>query len=547
MSSVSDITRAPGARRTTARSADVYRWLVLGLIALGAFLRFYRLGVQSLWVDEVLTIGSAEMGGRLGAAEFFGNVQGPLHALLVHLAALVSDSTPALRAISALAGTALIPVTYLLGKAMADKRVGVLAALFVTVSPFAVWYSQELRNYSLMMLLAAAASLFVWRAVTERGRSWVPYVVTMTLAVYCNLSAAFLAVAHGLFVLTRGLRDRRLWDPGLMRRGFTALFLVAALCVPLVWGLTSWAEKEDITEQATFAPSADHEELRRGETTFTMDAIPYSVFAMGYGFSLGPGLRELHTANPAAAMRDSVAVVGPAGALLAVTLVLGLVGMGRRHRGLAFSLLVMLVVAGGSVALALMNVKPMNPRYLAAAYPLIAVTLAVGVASVHRVVGGLLCAAIVVFCFASLSGYYFEPRYWKEDVRSAAYYVELHEEPGDIILVPVVRDVFNQYYDGAAERIVFYRGQAGSDAAVDERLDREVGDARRLWYVAARSWEVDPEGRIPARLEARGSLLDAADFIGVRVELYSLVGKLDARDGESGSPRDAVDVDVGPR
>ncbi len=534
--------RRGGPRRGLQWSAEGIRWLVLVLVALGALLRFYRLDVQSLWVDEVLTLGAAEVGGRLGAAQFFGNVQGPLHALLVHLVARFSDSTFALRSISAVAGTALIPVTYLLGKSIVNRAAGVVSALLVAVSPFAIWYSQEIRNYSLLMFLTAVASLLIWRLVTERRRSWWPYVLAVALAVYCNLSAVFLALAHALFAVPRAARDR-----AFARGAVLAFAVAAALCAPMVWGLTGWAEKEDVTEQMTFAPSAEETELRRGDTTFTVEAIPYSVFAMGYGFSLGPGLRELHSPDPSAAVRENLALVAPAGALLAVGLLLGLWSLARRRRRLSFVLLVMLVVLAASAALAILNIKPMNPRYLAVAFPILIVTLAAGIVSLPRVAAGLLCAAIVVFCCLSLSGYYLNPRYWKADVRSAAYYVQLNEEPGDIVLVPVVRDVFNHYYDGAAERFVFYRGQAGSDAAVRERLEREAGGAARLWYVEAREWEVDPDGRIPSVLRADHPEIDAQDFTGVSVTLFRMRGEGVPRDGVADAVRDTVGADGAAR
>lgn len=503
----------PAVRDVAAGS----RRIVLALMVLGAFLRFYRLDVQSLWVDELLTIGAAEIAGRFRFEEFFGNVQGPLHALIVHVVAKASSSTYALRAISAVAGVASIPVLYALGKAVVDRRTGLVAALLVTVSPFSIWYSQELRNYSLLILLSGLAALFAWRAVTEKRRSWVPYVVVSTLAIYSNLSGAFLAAAHAVFAAQRALLDRRF-----LRRSAIAFAAVVVLVSPVAWGLSRWVHKEEVREQVAFAPAAEESELRRGGTTFVPMAVPYSVFSMGYGFSLGPGLRELHVRDAAVAFRESAAVTVPAGVVLAVALLAGLWRLLRVRRGLAFALLSMLVPLAATCALALANVKPVNPRYMAVGFPVFTLTAAAGIGSLRRPAGTLLCLALVIFSALSLGAHYTNPRYWKEDVRAAAYYVQLHEEPGDVVLVPVVRDVFNHYYDGTAERILFYRGQAESDLAVRERMEAHVGEASRLWYVESRSWEVDPDGRIRAYLDARCERLDETGLTGVSVTLYGL-------------------------
>jgi len=499
-------------------------WLVLVLVALGAFLRFYRLGAQSLWIDEVLTIQAAELGGDLGPREFFANIQGPLHALIIHFAAMASPSARALRSVSAVLGTALIPVSYALGRTLVDRVTGLVAAVLVAVSPFAIWYSQEIRNYSLLMLFSGVATVVVWRVVTEPKRSWAPYVLAAAVCVYSNLSAAFLVAAHALFAARRSLRER-----AFMRRSLLAFVVVTLLAAPMLWGVSMWTEYAEVTERAAFAPEAEASELRRGDTTFSAMAVPYTAFSMAYGFSLGPSLRELHELDPMEAVLRHRGLVVPAGLALAFAFLLGLRRLAERRPRLVFVLLILLVPVVGTSLLAVFNIKPFNPRYLAVAFPAFVLTVAAGVGSLRRPAAFLLSGVFILFCLLSLKGYYFDTTYWKEDVRAAAYYVQLHEEPGDIVLVPVVRDVFNHYYDGSASRFVFYTGQAGSDAEVEARIEEWAEGARRLWYVAARTWDVDPEGRIGKYLEAGHELLDRSDFTGVSIYLYEMRGE--AEDG----------------
>ena len=521
-----DIGADAGSVDTALVARRSARWILLGIVVLGAALRFYRLGFQSYWVDELLTIGAAEVDGTFGLRAFFENVQGPFHALIVHLVSRVSASESALRSISALAGVAAIPVCYLLAKDLLDRRSALITALLVAVSPFAVWYSQEVRNYSLLILLSTAATLFVVRAVAGRRATWVWYVVSVVLAVYCNLSALFLVAAHALFAAWRLSGERRR-----MAGAAIAFVMVAALASPFAWSVAGWAQREDVAEMVRFAPGSEAGELRRGETTFSPMAFPYALFAMGYGHSLGPGLRELHEAPPVQGLLRHAPVVISAGVVFGLALVFGLRRLARDRRALGLVLLVVSTPAVASAALALANVKPINARYLAVAFPIVCVMAAAGVTSLRRARGALLCGALVVFCGVSLWGYYVSPSYWKADVRAAARHIESREREGDVVLVPVVRDVFNFYYRGEARRFVIFRGQAGSRDEIARRIADGAAGADRLWFVEARLWFVDPERVIPSYLDESYERLDAAAFPGVSVALYELRSGAEGVDG----------------
>lgn len=518
--------RRSAVRRSVGGGLEA-RWILIGLVALGAALRFYRLGAQSFWVDELLTIKAANIGGTLSVRDFFSNVQGPLHAALVHLTAKLSTSEAALRSLSAAAGVASIPAAYVLGTELVGRRAGLFAGLLMAVSPFDVWYSQELRNYALLILFSATSTLCAYRLATGRGGgNWAGYVVSAVLAVYCNLSGAFLAGAHALFGLRRALGDR-----SRIRRWLAAHAVVAALVAPLVWGVAVWAEEDDVGSRVSLVGAVGTEELLRGETTFTPMGIPYALYAMGYGYSLGPSLRALHVESPATAFARHLTVVAPAALLLGLGLLFGLRRMATSRESLELAMWVGLVPTGCVVVLAMINVKPFNVRYLSVVLPVLLVTLGAGVSLLRRTAATFLCAGIVLFSGVSLSNYFFRAEYWREDVREAARYVRAHERAGDVVLVPVVRDVFDFYYDGVLDRFVFYQGQAGSESAVAERIQREAEGAARLWLLASRLWQVDPEGRIREYLDANYVRLDEKRFPGVELTLYAPRPTAGSREG----------------
>ncbi len=59
-----------------------------------------------------------------------------------------------LRMSSAIFGIATIPLTYIVGKKLYNKNVGIISALLVTVSPLLVYYSIEIRMYAAVTFLA---------------------------------------------------------------------------------------------------------------------------------------------------------------------------------------------------------------------------------------------------------------------------------------------------------------------------------------------------------------------------------------------------------
>ena len=486
------------------------------LVLLGALLRFYRLGGQSLWVDEILTLKAANIGGSLGLHDVLSNIQGPLHAVLIHFIARLSTSEAALRCFSAVAGVATIPVVYLLGRDIAGRRVGLVAATLFTVSPFAVWYSQEVRNYSLLLFLSAVSTLAAWRIIVTGGRAWCLYVASVTLALYSNLSAAFLWLAHTLFGLGRLARARRLikWA--------VACLTISVLFLPLLFGVMNWVKVDDVGERVVVAPLAESGALIRGATTFSPLAIPYTVFSMVYGYSLGPNAVELHTGPPLGAFAPYLRLVVPAGLLAALAFVLGFWRLwkeGSAGRLVGAVVVVPLLAAAG---LALLNIKPFNVRYVAVMLPALVVTMSAGVAVLPVRRGAWIWGGVVLFSLLSLGNYYFVPEYWREDVRGAASYVTAHESPGDIVLVPVVRDVFVHYFEGSAEYFVVYKGQTRSPDRLRSVIEERVGDHKRLWFVNSRLWRMDEGMRTPAVLDGLYTELDRVELAGVTVTLFDL-------------------------
>ena len=105
-------------------------------------------------------------------------------------------------------GTASIPAIYLLGRTISNSAVGLSAAAILAVSYHHIWFSQNARGYSGLML---ATTLSTWCFVEGQKHStwwrWVLYAVIVALGAYMHLTMVFVAVSHAIIVVGLGIRD----------------------------------------------------------------------------------------------------------------------------------------------------------------------------------------------------------------------------------------------------------------------------------------------------------------------------------------------------
>ena len=112
-----------------------------------------------------------------------------------------------LRSLSALAGTATIPVAYGAGVVLVSRRAGIVTAALVATSPFLVWYSQEARSYALFALLGATSVLTFGPALRGERRWLAGWCVVGSLTLATHYFGVFLVGAEAVWLLAR-LRPR---------------------------------------------------------------------------------------------------------------------------------------------------------------------------------------------------------------------------------------------------------------------------------------------------------------------------------------------------
>jgi mannosyltransferase len=288
------------AIRELVRARSRAFWIVAGLTAMAAALRFATLGVQAYHHDEVVTASRVLRDGFGHAMEAVGFSESapPLYYALAWLwTQVVGTGEVGLRSVSALAGVATVPVAYLLGAELSKtpsavpypddmrernsgaSRTGLVAAALVAVNPMLLWYSQEARGYALLVLLTALAALYFVRAL-ERGRraDFVGWGIASALALATHYFAIFPIAFEAAWLLRRHGRSvlAGLWIPLL-----TGLALLPLMLHQLSLGHAEWIGDHSLGHRlwdagVTFAVGESGEIISRPETALPA-AVPVLV------------------------------------------------------------------------------------------------------------------------------------------------------------------------------------------------------------------------------------------------------------------------------
>jgi len=560
-------------------------FLLLAIVALGGFLRFYQIGSKGLWLDESFSVwlGWQPVGEILS---WLVNIDQhpPLYYTLLHLWMALGDDAAAVRALSALLGTLTIPVVYLLSRRLADGRVGLLAALILAVSPFHVRFAQEARMYTLLTLnvslaLYALVHLLtdprsagtplgqqfvdlwqVWRAARAAERealpetagygrdfrestdwvsaptrrrwlplqaietdlAWLGYMVFTTAAMLSHNTAVFLPVATNLFVL------------GLVG----------------VSGFRSRVSSSPNLKPETLKPETSASALRPPSLRNWLLAqvgvfLLWSPWLAAFVIQSTGVYREFWIRPPtwqtvvdtvktflSAFLPPQVRWPEVVWGLYAGLALLGLVHFRRRPARVAFLLVVFLTPFVGEWLVSLRRPIFYDRTLIWASLPLY-LLLAAGMRQL-RYRPYVLAALLMVLTVNGLSLREYYAHFEKEQWDDAAAFVAERVEPDDLILfnatwVQIPFDFYFRFHNRpVAEHGVpvdlFDRGILEPKMAEDDlpRLRALIRGHERVWLVYSHDWYTDPQGLIPPALEEELDMLDRWSFYGLQVQLYGM-------------------------
>ena len=222
-----------------------YHWLALGLVVIAAIaLRLQGLD-RTLTVDEAWTVAAAT------APDFWAtarkDVHPPLYYYLVRLVWMSADSFTALRLFSVGCGLGLLALVLVAFRK--NPVAALVAGAAVAGLPGFVLFSQQLRSYSLLLLLLAVALVLAVRifqgATDLRARILLSVVLALAAATHLITVFFLLALAPLLFWPARAGPARGwfaallpLGPPGLLALGLKFYFITPPETLGGGWWMT---------------------------------------------------------------------------------------------------------------------------------------------------------------------------------------------------------------------------------------------------------------------------------------------------------------------
>ncbi|HOG45526.1 MAG TPA: glycosyltransferase family 39 protein [Anaerolineae bacterium] len=475
------------------------RWALPAVLLVALALRLYRLGDKNIWWDEGLAIWAVRKS-LWSVTQWTGqDVHPPLY--FYHLWAwvrLVGESEFAARFISAIWGVLTVALVYPLGTRLGGRRVGLLAALFLAVARFHIWWSQEMRMY---ILAALAATLTLYLAVRwldeETGgvgaasaatsrRAWWAWPVLYTVAaagclytIYMAGLAPLVANLYAVMALARIPRVRRL---GVAARWLGAQ--AAALLIFLPWALYT------LSRMHTWSVAAPYG-LRQLVTLYSTllsvgvstDIERYAVYVLPFAATLVGGLATL-------LWQRRRSEPGLPGAQAALLLALAVASM---------PLVVYILTQPRS----LFYTPRVEARYLVLFAPAFCAFLGWSVVRLGRRLWPLGLAALVAclgLMLAFLPGYY-DGRYLQDQMQTMSHLLGAHARPDDVVLL-ISGDryqLFGYYYEQLVppERRVpvleLPRALTFTPENVAAELEAATAGRSRFWVAAVETSIQDPE------------------------------------------------------
>ena len=216
MSSVDAPEEAGANLAQTLYRRDYSVGILLAIVLLGTAMRLYELDADSFWADEIITarVSQLPIPTILGYQSELA-LNPPLTFFATHFFfSWGGQSEFTARLLPALLGSLSILLIYAVGEMLWTRRDGIVAAFLLAVSAHHVQYSQEARQYALMLFLALLSVLFLLKALQKNEmRFWLGFILCTSLGLYNHYFAILLFPAelvYGAWVIAeKWLSHRR--------------------------------------------------------------------------------------------------------------------------------------------------------------------------------------------------------------------------------------------------------------------------------------------------------------------------------------------------
>lgn len=170
--------------------------MIFLILILAFILRLININ-QSFWLDEATQAILSSKSIEYIWFERGGDFHPPLSYLLTHFWLMGGTNEIWLRLLPILFGVGTVFGIYKLGGKLVDKRFGLLSALLFSLAPFHIYYSQELRMYSMATFFATWSMYFL---LTRHSIGYIGASLALLLTHYLGFFVIFAQLLYIVFV-----------------------------------------------------------------------------------------------------------------------------------------------------------------------------------------------------------------------------------------------------------------------------------------------------------------------------------------------------------
>mgnify|MGYP000029323304 CR=1 FL=1 len=223
--------------------------IVLILVTLAFILRIINVN-HSLWLDESYSAYIVNLNWIKAWQQIKGDAHPPLYYILLKSWNICFGNSPlSLRMLSIIFGVMCVPITYFLAKSLFNiQKLALYTGLLYSISPVFIYYSQEIRSYSLLMLLSLSTSLaFIKLLYFNHRYKWgFLYCLFGISIIYTHYYGIFVLFSHSLYLIFLKIKRKQ-------ARNFfflLSLFGIIAICyIPWVPTIIKQVECKNLSKK----------------------------------------------------------------------------------------------------------------------------------------------------------------------------------------------------------------------------------------------------------------------------------------------------------
>ncbi|MDO8510463.1 MAG: glycosyltransferase family 39 protein [bacterium] len=175
--------------------------ILMGVVALGALLRIVALSYESLRLDEAQSVWQASHSTEFIRLYMLKNVHLPLHNTMLHgWIRLFGAGELAVRFLSVIFGVLSLPALYFLARKFLNRQWALFTVFIGAIAPFWIWYSREIRMYSMLTFIVTLSYLLFIKILEEPRRRWyVLYTLVNLVGIYTHYFFLHVLLVQAIF------------------------------------------------------------------------------------------------------------------------------------------------------------------------------------------------------------------------------------------------------------------------------------------------------------------------------------------------------------